>query len=173
MSQAASLLGAARLLASGCTTQIRAGAPTNPPPEAAFNRYARFELRPVGIASQYANQSGNEDARAKIRNELELRPAPMLAAWAEPGDNVRVVEPVLDEIRFINGDARFRAGPMAGSSAVIMSVTCRDGVTDNLMLIRIAELAAKYTQANYENAVGGPTGADESRVVPDPASAAN
>jgi hypothetical protein len=185
-------------LGGGCATQIRAGATTNPPPEVAFNQYSAFELRPLGIAPRFANQSGNEAARVKVQKELELRLKPVLAAWTKPGGNVLVIEPVIDEIKFIGGAARFWAGTLAGSSAVIVSVTYRDantgnvvarpqfyqhasawggsftfGVTDNLMLNRIAELVSQYTQANYARAVGGPTGADESRVAEPVPSAAN
>ena len=43
-----------------------------------------------------------------------------------------------------------RAAAMGGAYTV--------GVTDNLMLVRIANLLVEYLKSNYENAVGGPTG---------------
>lgn len=180
-------------LASACATDIRAGATQNPSPEVTFNQFGRFELQSVKLAPRYANQSGNEAARAKIQKELELRLQPMFANWARRDGATLVIEPVIDEVKFINGAARFWVGPIAGSSAVVMSVTFRDkrtgnviarpqfyqqanawggsftfGVTDNLMLNRIAELAAQYTAANYAQAVGGPTGADDQHVGPTP-----
>ena len=43
-----------------------------------------------------------------------------------------------------------RAAAMGGAYTV--------GVTDNLMLVRIANLLVEYLKSNYETAVGGPTG---------------
>jgi hypothetical protein len=39
------------------------------------------------------------------------------------------------------------------------------GVTDNLMLTRVANLASGYIIANYDQAVGGPSGADDKAVA--------
>jgi hypothetical protein len=76
-----------------------------------------------------------------------------------------------------------------GSSGVLMHVTFRDnrgkvvatpeffqrtaamsggftlGTMDNVMLMRVANLASSYVIANYDQAVGGPTGADDKNVA--------
>ena len=39
------------------------------------------------------------------------------------------------------------------------------GTMDNLMLTRVANLASSYVIANYDKAVGGPTGAGEQSVA--------
>ena len=95
-----------------------------------------------------------------------------------------VIKPVVTKIKFIGGAARFMVGNMAGSSAVIVNVTVTEketgktvsspefyasangfsggwtvGVTDNLMLDRIAGTIANYIKTNYASAVGGVTGA--------------
>jgi hypothetical protein len=36
---------------------------------------------------------------------------------------------------------------------------------DNLMLMRVANLASGYVIANYDKAVGGPTGADDRAIA--------
>jgi hypothetical protein len=102
---------------------------------------------------------------------------------------VLVIEPMIEHIKFIGGGARFWVGPLAGSSAVIMKVKYIDkesgklvsepeffqraaawsgaftvGGQDNAMLARIVTLVADYTKRNYEEAVGGPSGALEDLV---------
>lgn len=90
----------------------------------------------------------------------------------------------------VRNQERFWAGAFAGSSAVVMQVNFKDaetgntiaaptfyqhasamggafsiGGTDNTMLYRIAEIINDYVMRNYENAVGGPTGATPDRVL--------
>ncbi len=97
-----------------------------------------------------------------------------------------VLKPRIKQIKFISGGARFWAGAMAGSSAVVMSVEIVDkengkiiahpdfyqhanamggawsfGSTDNIMLVRITEIIDAYLKANYASAVGGATGQPE------------
>ena len=86
-------------------------------------------------------------------------------------------------MKFVSGKARFWGGAFAGGTAVLMTVKLSDaatgeviaepefyqhanamgaaysfGGTDKAMLGRTAELMANYLKANYEAAVGGPTG---------------
>jgi hypothetical protein len=89
---------------------------------------------------------------------------------------------------FKHGASRVLLGPLMGGSGVLMRVTFRDntgkviatpeffqrtaafsggytfGVMDNMMLTRVANLATGYIIANYDKAVGGPTGADDKAV---------
>ena len=107
-----------------------------------------------------------------------------IAAATVPSKTL-VITPVITEIKFINGAARFWAGAFAGSSAAIMKVQIVEketgrtiaapifyaraaamggawtfGATDNLMLTRIAGRLTDYLANNYGAAVGGPTGQD-------------
>jgi hypothetical protein len=91
----------------------------------------------------------------------------------------------VSELKFVDGGTRFFAGAFAGSSAVVMQLRLIDaatkavvaqpeffqraaamggawsiGGTDNSMLERIAGVAQEYLRRNYDDAVGGPTGAD-------------
>lgn len=176
------------LLFQGCaTTYVNPSTDTNPPPSEAFSSFHRFEMTPISMGEPYAGQSANESAVKKIQENLDLRLASVLNSWnATGGDNGRtlLIQPEIQDIKFVSGGARFMAGALAGSSAVVMKVKFIDqetgaiiaypefyqraaamggaytlGGTDNNMLIRIANLASDYTVSNYAQAVGGPTGA--------------
>jgi hypothetical protein len=187
----AGLLGAAFFMGGCATTYIKPEATTNPAPREKFSAFQHFEIRPIQVAAAYAENEANQRAEKKIQENLNLRIEPMIDAWntasagTEPGRTL-VIEPEITQIKFINGSARVWAGAWAGSSAVIMRVTYRDkdsgaviarpefyqraaamggawsfGATDNNMLVRIAILVSDYTEKNYAEAVGGPTGAEE------------
>jgi hypothetical protein len=142
----------------------------------------------------YSGQDANERATARIQEHFNSRVSPIIDGWnraAPQGQPVRVlvIEPRIEHIKFIGGGARFWVGPLAGSSAVIMKVKYIDkesgklvsepeffqraaawsgaftvGGQDNAMLARIVTLVADYTKRNYQEAVGGPSGAPEDLV---------
>lgn len=184
-----SVLLAATMLLTGCVTHITTTVTTNPPPAEKFSAFSQFELKPVRLAPGYAGQEANERALVKIQENVSLKMDAALARWtARPKDvataRTLLIEPTVTEIKFINGSARFWAGAMAGSSAVILQASIVDketgkviaspmfyaraaamggaytfGATDNLMLARIADRLTDFLIANYDEAVGGPTGA--------------
>ncbi|MFO1154787.1 MAG: hypothetical protein U1E42_14165 [Rhodospirillales bacterium] len=186
------VLGLLILLASvitGCTTEIYAPAATNPPPSEPFINFGQFRLEPVTLSPAFKEQGYNESARASIDRSLQASLGSLLASWDKGKGRTLVVQPYIEEIKFIGGAARFWAGAMAGSSAVVMRVTYRDqasgaeiatpvfyqhanamggawtfGGTDNAMLARMAELVTTYTRDNFQTAVGGPTGAPADRI---------
>lgn len=174
-------------LVSGCATKIKASSSHNPAPATAFSSYGRIDVKPVAYAPGY---KGNPAALGKIAANLDKDLAPSLAQWNSRPANGRTltVEPVVEEMSFKSTTKRVFLGPLAGSSGVLMRVTFRDntgkviatpeffqranamsggftlGVQDNLMLTRVAKLASSYVIANYDQAVGGPTGADDAAV---------
>lgn len=174
-------------LVSGCATKIKASSSHNPAPATAFSSYGRIDVKPVAYAPGY---KGNPAALGKIAANLDKDLAPSLAQWNSRPDNGRTltVEPVVEEMSFKSTTKRVFLGPLAGSSGVLMRVTFRDntgkviaapeffqranamsggftlGVQDNLMLTRVSKLASSYVIANYDQAVGGPTGADDAAV---------
>lgn len=180
----AATVAAALPLLNGCATSIKASSSHNPAPATAFSSYGRIDVKPVAYAPGY---KGNPAALAKIGANLDKDLAPSLAQWNSRPDNGRTltVEPVVEEMSFKSTTKRVFLGPLAGSSGVLMRVTFRDntgkviatpeffqranamsggftlGVQDNLMLTRVAKLASGYVIANYDQAVGGPTGADD------------
>lgn len=181
-------LVAAIPLMQGCATRIKASSLTNPAPTEAFSNYGRIDVKPVVFAQGY---KGNQAALNKIAENFAHDLAPSLTKWNSMPANGRTltVEPVVEQISFKSSAKRVFLGPFAGSSGVLMRVTFRDqsgkvvaspqffqrasamsggftiGVQDNLMLNRVAKLASEYTIANYDRAVGGPTGADTAAVA--------
>jgi hypothetical protein len=173
----------------GCATRIKASSTDNPPPAVAFNSYSRIEVKPVVFKQGY---QGDQGGLAKIDENLRKDLAPKLEQWNQRSSNGRtlVIEPVVEEMSFKGVATRVFLGPLAGSSGVLMHVTFRDntgkviatpqffqrtaafsgaftvGVQDNLMLTRVANLASGYIISNYDQAVGGPTGADAKAVRP-------
>jgi len=184
---AVAIIAAVPLL-NGCATKIKASSLSNPAPAHAFSNYGRIDVKPVVFASGY---QGNQAALGKIAENFSNDLRAPVQKWNSVPSNGRTltVEPVVEQISFKSGATRVFLGPFAGSSGVLMRVTYRDqdgkvvaqpqffqragamsggftlGVQDNLMLTRVAKLASDYTIANYTQAVGGPTGADDGAVA--------
>jgi hypothetical protein len=176
-------------LTQGCATKIKASSTDNPPPAKAFSSYSRIEVKPVVFKDGY---KGDAAGLAKIDDNLRKDLAPKLEQWnsRKANGSTLTVEPVVEEMSFKHGAKRVLLGPLAGGSGVLMRVTFRDntgkviatpeffqrtaafsggysfGVMDNMMLTRVANLASGYIAANYDQAVGGPTGADDKAVKP-------
>jgi len=160
-------------LLSGCATKIKASSVWNPPPAEVFSAYGRIEVKPVVFKN--------------FREEL----AASLVKWNQRPANGRtlVIEPVVEELSFKHGAKRILLGPLAGSSGVLMRVVIHDangvvianpeffqraaamgagflwGIQDNLMLTRVGKLAGGYVLANFDQAKGGPTGADDKAIA--------
>lgn len=174
-------------LLQGCATSVKAGSTQNPAPREAFSAFGRIELKPVTFKNGYA---GDAAGLAKIDANLRKDLAQALDQWNKRPANGRtlVIEPVVEQLQFKHGATRVLLGPLAGSSGVLMRVQIKDakgaevaspeffqradamaagfvfGVHDNLMLMRVANLASGYVISNYERAQGGPTGADEKAI---------
>jgi len=178
------------VLLSACTTEIRATSTQNPPPSEPFKNFGQFNLYPVVPNPADENDDANQRATQKIDNQLQLTLGAQLLRWDKSEGRTLEIEPKIEEIKFVSGGKRFWAGAFAGSSAVVMQVNFKDadtgntiaaptfyqhasamggawsiGGTDNAMLYRIAEIITDYVVRNYENAVGGPTGAPPDRVL--------
>jgi len=182
----------ALLFSSACATKIKSTVQTNPPPSEAFSGFTAFELKPATLAPAFATQDPNKKALAKIQENISATMDPVLSGWNQAGAakggpaRTLVIEPVVTEIKFVGGAARFWAGPMAGSSAVIMNAKITEketgkviaspefyakanawggsmtiGATDNMMLPNIAQRLTNYLMTNYATAIGGPSGAQQ------------
>lgn len=176
---------ASALLAS-CATNIKPSRTVNPPPVEAFAAFNRFELKSVALSREYSEHNVNQRAAAKIQEYFDSRVKPVVDGWSTTkGNGVRtlVIEPTIEQIKFIGVGARIFVGPMAGSSAVVMKVKYTDkdtgkvvaypeffqraaamsgaftfGGQDNAMLARIVTLVADYNARNYGERVGGENG---------------
>lgn len=170
------------LACCACVTNIRPDVTGNPPPAEPFSHFQRFVLEPIQVSEAAAHETA---AVEKISLYMRQRPGSTLASWnnRSPGGRVLKVEPSIVKLKFVGGGARFFAGALAGSSAVLMRVKFTDaqtgrviadpefyqrawaqggawsiGGTDNAMLARITTVVDQYLQRNYSHAVGGPTG---------------
>ena len=161
---------------------------TNPPPSTALNAFDGFQVLPIEMVAPYAGQPANEQAKTRLQAYVDERVPAIVSAWnaAEakhsPPRTLKI-EPVIRHVKFVSGKARFWGGAFAGGTAVLLTVKLSDaetgeviaepefyqhanamgaaysfGGTDKAMLGRTAELLANYLKANYEAAVGGPTG---------------
>lgn len=183
------LLCAALMLLPGCATHIKVDTTQNPPPKEKLSDFNHFEMNKVVLPAPYAGQAANEKAARKIDENILVKTSPMFVRWshAAPSDapvRTLVVTPRIAEVKFINVTSRVWAGPMAGSSAVVLKATLTEketgkviaepvfyaraeawggaftfGASDNLMLTRVANRLTDYLEANYKYPVGGPTGA--------------
>jgi len=125
--------------------------------------------------NQRATKKINEDLIAcmkKIYPGLQVVDSPNVSV--EPGAQGMVIMPNVIQIKFISAAGRVMVGAAAGNSGVLMQVIYKDlatgnvvadpeffaranamggaysfGVTDNMMLLRIAEDICQYTKENY------------------------
>jgi hypothetical protein len=161
---------------------------TNPPPSTVLSAFDHFEIAPIEMVAPYAGQPANEDAKTRLQGYVDEKVPAIINAWNLPEPKhspprTLKIEPVIRHVKFVSGKARFWGGALAGGTAVLMTVKLSDaatgdviaepefyqhanafgaaysfGGTDKAMLGRTAELMANYLKANYEAAVGGPTG---------------
>jgi hypothetical protein len=163
----------------------------NAAPAQVLSGYAAYELKPVTVAAEYAGNETAEKVRVKVEENLQAKLKPLLASWQEMHggsgkQGTLVFEPQVKEVRFISGAKRFWAGAMAGGSHLVVQLRITEaetgkliaepefyqragsmagaftmGAKDNLMMVHVADAAVNYAKANYEAAVGGPTGREK------------
>ena len=171
---------------AGCTTEIAPSVQQNPPPTEKLSSFSHFELLPVEASAEAKKE---DRALAKISENMQQTVKPQLVSWEKQGAEGRTlkIQPYVQDLKFVDGGTRFFAGALAGSSAVVMKVKLIDaetgaivaepefyqraaamggafsvGGSDNGMLQRITTVCAEYLARNYNAAVGGPTGLEES-----------
>lgn len=163
-----------------CATHI--AKPKNSPQntKTKFGSFSKVEFKEAVLAPKFAQSGANKKAAKKI-NELLARDIKTVFPNAELVDadanfskgKVLQITPLIEEIKFISGAARFWIGAMAGSSAILMKVTYVNGangeiiaepefyrapgaysgaatwgVADNRMLINIVDDVVKYSANN-------------------------
>ena len=185
---ALAILQPAMVFAAEPVGYISAREVTNPPPSTVLSAFDSFQLSPIEMGPPYAGQPANEQAKTRLQGYVDERVPAIVSAWNSveakhsPPRTLKI-EPVIRHVKFVSGKARFWGGALAGGTAVLMTVKLSDaatgeviaepefyqhanafgaaysmGGTDKAMLGRTAELMANYLKANYEAAVGGPTG---------------
>jgi len=164
--------------------------PQNPAPANALAGYDSYQLSPLAMGPPYAGDEGKEKAKARIQEFMTTETGAIVEQWnkdaADAGRGQSLVlEPRIEKLKVVSGGARFWAGAFAGDSYVVirlkiveqpsgtvvaepefyqraaaMSGAWTIGAQDKDMLHRIVVLMNHYLQANYNEAVGGPTGYD-------------
>jgi hypothetical protein len=172
------LIGACILMA-GCATNISKPTALPQPTKERLGTFKVVEFEHVSVVPEF-KASANLKAARKID---ELLIAGMMNVFpgmkvvdqssGKAADKTLVIRPVIKEIKFIGGMARFWVGPMAGSSAVLMQVDYIDkgsggvigstqfyrvanawgggqsmGGSDNMMLSELAQDVLNYTVSN-------------------------
>ena len=175
----------------GCVTTVDTPASTfNPPPTTGLSAYSQIELIPIRFAPGVQSNEASQKALRKIQENVDAKIGPTLERWntspSATSNGQLVIEPLITEMKFVSGGTRLIAGALAGSSAVVMKVKMYDkvsgnmiahpefyqraaamggaysmGASDNLMLVRIADLLTEYLRDNYAAPVGGRTGTRE------------
>lgn len=162
----------------------------NPPPANALAGYDKYELASIAMGPPYAGDKGKEGAKAKIQGIMFAETGPIIEQWnkdatAGSRGQTLVIEPRIEKLKVVSGGARFWAGAFAGDSYVVMKFKFVEqpsgkqlaepefyqraaamsgawtfGGQDKDMLHRVVALANHYLEANYKDAIGGPTGYD-------------
>jgi hypothetical protein len=171
-------------LVVGCATQVVETPSPITPATQKLGQYTQVILVQSELAGIYAGQAPNIKAATKIDEILGQQLAAQYAnletvtldaartlAPAASGEKVLVIRPLIKQIKFIGGAARFWAGAMAGSSVVIMDTAFIDhnsgqrianpgfsrragayadpfGVGSNLMLEDVAKDVSNYSAMN-------------------------
>ena len=180
------------LMISGCTTtpikNAREQVVTLKPPEIKFGAFEKIYLRSTGINSALASHPANQKALVRIdeyllSRVLQIFPSLTVIEANEQLDgldkNSLLIEPFVDDIRFISGVVRFWTGVFSGKSNVTLDVTFTDlsqdkiiaspsfyqraaamdgawsiGYSDRTMLTRIGDLASEYILLHLTEATG-------------------
>ena len=165
------------LFLQGCATNLRQPKAPPQPTSKKLSTFQAVQMKAITISPAFAKAGANQKAAKKINEnlvkEMKLVLPNLLDADKPAAPGTLVITPVIEEIKFIGGFARFMVGGMAGSSAVLMKVTYTDadsgavvgdpefyraanafggaysmGATDNMMLAEIARDIASYTKMN-------------------------
>lgn len=142
-------------LLPGCTTQIHPSGQINQPPQIAFDKFNNVQLNKSALPAKYAGQPANDKAITKFDELLTKKIIGIYPELNKPGTSGRtlLIIPEVVDIKFVGGGARFWAGAMAGSSALLMKVKFIDQSTGNI--IAFPEFYSKCSAVAGSVSVGG------------------
>lgn len=141
---AKSLFVSFTLLIGACATQVVETPSDIQRSSIPLGEFKRIILVEAELASIYAGQSANEKAAKKINEilasetrknldnveQVSLEEFKAIDLSSVESKDVLVIKPLIKQIKFIGGAARFWAGAMAGSSVVIMDTVFIDGASN-------------------------------------------
>jgi hypothetical protein len=172
----------AGLFLTGCATTMQKPVTAPQAAKEKFSEFKNVEMKTVGCNEKLASSSANQKALIKIDEILfnnlkltfpNLKRISQGEEFSKTDEKTLQITPVIKDIKFIGGGARFWVGPLAGSSAVRMQAIFRDssnnaivadsefyreagawsgsmtiGYTDNKMLEEIAMDIVNYCSLN-------------------------
>ena len=109
-------------------------APTTP-----LSSYGTFELKPMEMAPEVANDSAKAAVAKDLEARVQARMQPLLAQWNAQGANsvaagrTLIVQPRAIKIRMIGGANRFFAGAFAGDSSIDMDLELKEAATGTVI----------------------------------------
>lgn len=125
-----------------------------PAPTALLSSYGKFELRPMEMGPEVANDATKAAVVKDLEARVQARVQPILALWNAQGasggaaDRTLIVQPRAMGIRVIGGATRFFAGALAGESSIDMDLELRDAATSAVIAKpRIARSASAVSGA--------------------------
>ena len=130
------------LFMSGCATNLTKPTSAPTPTKIKLSEFAAVEMKAVTISEKFAAAEANQKAGRKIDEVLftnmrmvfnNLQRVEIGSDFSSSATKTLQITPVIKEIKFISGGARFWVGAMAGSSAVLMEVTLRDSSTGEII----------------------------------------
>jgi hypothetical protein len=165
---------AAAIVLGGCTTQIHPPTVGNEKSKARLGQYEAVSLSAIKV-ERMEGDSGDLAAVGHIERNLSTCMKGVFPSLREgqAGSAGLSIEPIITDLKKVNGSERFWLGAMAGSSAVLLKVRYTDkasnqivaeptfyakasamggawsiGGTDNAMLSRVVSEACNYAQEN-------------------------
>jgi hypothetical protein len=124
-------------LTQGCATNLTKPEGPPQPTSVKLSTFPTVTMKKVEIAPDFASASTNQRAANKIETvlfrDMRLAFPDLREAGEEEVRTGLLIEPLIQEIKFIGGAARFWVGAMAGSSAVLMKATFRDASTGEII----------------------------------------
>jgi len=112
----------------------RLTAPTTP-----LSSYGRFELKPMEMGPEVANDATKAAAVKDLEARVQARVQPLLAQWNAQGANsaaasrTLIVQPRVMKLRIVGGGTRFFTGGFAGESSVDMDLELKDAATGTVI----------------------------------------
>ena len=164
----------------GCATQVTETPTTAIKAKQPLSNYPVILLSNAVIKAPYAGQGANEKAVKKVNEVMLQRLQGLFENVQRTTDanantsNALLIKPLVKQVKFIGGGARFFAGAAAGSSVIVMDVEFIDantgdvvartgtyrkanayagswtiGAADNQMLKDAAQDIVDFARANY------------------------
>ena len=132
----------AGFLLAGCATHITKPTHAPEPAKVRFGTFKHVAMKAVALDEKFAEADANQRAVRKIDSVLfeNMKMVFPGLVRVDPGkefapgdDRTLEITPLVKEIKFVGGGARFMVGAMAGSSAVLMQVSYRDSATGEVI----------------------------------------